>query len=131
MKFILIIVVSAILYYVFIRWGRAWLVRRMQRKAEDYLRQAAGFPPREDSGRGSRRSRRAAPRRDESRQSEPPTDVPREMQKVAEDVDFVEYHEYSESVEIHSEADGKSTNVVVEQQVTDAEYVVIPKKEAS
>lgn len=131
MTFIIVLIIIVVLLRILCPWLQRWMVSRMQRRAEDYLRRATGFPPREEESRRSSR-RRAAPR-NESRASrrQPETDLTGEMQKVAEDVEFVEYHEYSESVRIDPSSDSKSAKVTVEQQVTDAEYVVIPNKEAS
>lgn len=108
------------------RWSRAWLLRRLQRKATDYFfrqaAQAAGVDP--DSVRGTRTrgrgsgagySRRASERgRDESI-------IPREY---AEDIEFTEIHEYSSETEIGGH-DDSGVSYRCEEQVEEAQIIEI------
>lgn len=116
---------------LFLLWPtiKKWLARYMAHKTEDFIRSATGMPPR-DKGRGrgssapggasySREGRQRGPRRDPRQSAEPI--IPREY---AEDVEFVESVEYSETRIREDYADG-SRRVVTESQVSDAEYVEI------
>lgn len=134
MTFFIFLIIIVLLVRLLMPYLRAWALRRMQRKAEDYFYRATGFPPpsrdeekknrRRQSSRSTGSERYDDPRRYTSSPT-PVTDVADEMKRVAEDVDFVEIHDYSETVEIKKDKD--VTSVRVEEQVTDADYVVIKK----
>lgn len=110
-----------ILLLLFLLWPTIMRLLRgyMSRKAEDYLRKMTGMPPREKSSRKSRSSHSAGRQKgkgDTSVHDDEPI-IPREY---AEDVEFVEIKEYSESVTIGENASGVS--YTVESQVSDVEY---------
>ena len=127
---IILILIFAFGPYIWRRWIQPWIIKRAQRKMEDYLRAATGMPPR-DSKAGKKQTR---PQDDDSRRSsrrrrryynpEPGPILPRDY---AVDVEYTEIKEYSESVEITGEQHGrrKTQRVTVEEQVSDVEYTEI------
>lgn len=133
--FIIVVVALWLVWPTVTRWIRAWVMRKLQRRAEDYMRAAAGMPPREEakrSRRGSKEQRRGAAsgdtergyagrrRRAQSRGDEPL--IPKEY---AVDVEYVEIKEYSESVTIGADSKAAETREWHESQVTDVEWIEI------
>lgn len=108
-----------------------WVGRFMARRAEDYLRKATGMPPRPGSRKArkeERESRRdnaagrsaAGRRRGADRRYDPAGPIiPREY---AEDVEFVETKDFSETV-IGAPDNERGSNVrYTESQVSDVEW---------
>ncbi len=128
---IIIFIVWPLARYAWQRWVQPWLIRRASRKMEDYIRAAAGMPPREKESRGKKHhSRQPA---GSSRQPGGNTDwegplIPKEY---AVDVEFTEIREYSSVIEITGEESSRhhrkrsASKVTVESQVSDVEYVEI------
>lgn len=118
---IIIIMVSALLPLL-ARLLRPLLMRYMARKAEDYMRRAAGMPPRGKKRRGDPGRRQEAYSRGGdtrgSRRSYGRRQGPIIPPEYAEDVEFVEIKEYSRS---ETRDDGKVT-WREESQVSDAEW---------
>lgn len=115
---------------LFLLWPtiKKWLARYMVHKTEDFIRSATGMPPRDKKRRerassGStsygREGRQSGSRRGRRSSKEPI--IPREY---AEDVEFVESVEYSETTIREDYSDG-SGRVYTESQVSDVEYVEI------
>lgn len=118
--FLIVLLIIALLWPYITRW----ISRYMARKAEDYLRDMTGMPPRDDKSRGKkgRQSGRAARSgRGESRGAEPI--IPKEY---AEDVEFTEIKEYSEADLLETDDDGR---VYHESQVEDAVFTEIKTRE--
>jgi len=133
----LIIILLILLFWPYIM---KWVGRFMARRAEDYLRRATGMPPRPGSraarkeesrrkadrqdGRRSYRSYRSGGSRGYERDSDGPI-IPREY---AEDVEFVETKDYSEST-ISDDRDGiRKETRYRESQVSDVEWEEIKTK---
>lgn len=115
---LLILLLLFLLWPTIMRWLRGY----MSRKAEDYLRRMSGMPPREKNSRKSRTSTSGSTAGSESRRGRAAThdDDPIIPREYAEDVEFVEVKEYSESVSIGEDSSGVS--YTVESQVSDVEY---------
>ncbi len=143
--FFAIILILILVWMFFGDRIRQWLQRRMMEKFEDAVRTRMGMP----TAKEERRQRRAAEKQAranyassggrrskdgwshpgpaaQSSQSVGDTIIPREY---AEDVEYVEYKEYSSTTTVISEenpATGRTkTRVVTESQVSDVEYVEI------
>ena len=111
----------------------------MANKAEDFLRNATGMPPRP----GSRKAKKeAADRKDSNyndnryngyrsrrgRYSRQSVDEPIIPKEYAEDVEFVETKEFSQTTIDSSYSSGKSRTEWHESQVSDAEWEEIKTK---
>lgn len=132
--FLIVIVALWLLWPVVTRWIRAWVMRKLQRQAEDYVRAAAGMPPREETGRSRKRSNTASDtgaasssdgyysRRRPRRHDRNEPLIPKEY---AVDVEYVEIKEYSETVAIGPEGKKTETREWHESQVTDVEWTEI------
>lgn len=121
-----IFLVTIILLFLFWPTIKRYAHRYMARKAEDFLRQATGMPPRDKHGSSGRgRQRRPAGgsthrERGRRRDAEEPL-IPKEY---AEDVEFTETVSYSETtIDSGNPRDAKRT--AAESQVSDAEWVDI------
>lgn len=148
--FFAIILILILVWMFFGDRIRHWLQRRMMEKFEDAVRARMGMP----SAKEERRQRKAAEKQARnnstyngrrqkdgayynpgpnagaaSSQSVGDTIIPREY---AEDVEYVEYKEYSTSTTVISEEDtttGRTkTRVITESQVSDVEFVEIKSK---
>ena len=126
----------------------AWLKAYAMGKMEDRMRHMMGMPSRAEEKRAreayerangsSGRSNSAGSEKrgwkerfreqsNRGRGGDPAADL-RMMRQYAEDVEFTEIHEYSESIEFEQDKKGRTTKIKVESQVSDAEYVVISGK---
>lgn len=138
--------IAIILIIILIFWLtpiRSWLGRLMANfmahRTEDFIRKATGMPPRP----GSRQARKEARRQNASgpcdertgstgrgyrrRASENHTGGPIIPKEYAEDVEFVETIDYSETIIAASDEKG-NTAVYHESQVTDVEWEEIKVK---
>ncbi len=110
------------------RWIKPYFFRWMQRRTEDYMRNAMGMPPRDrsNSRTGSRQSYSSSAsssgRRARSRGYSSGPLIPKEY---AVDVEYTEIRSYSSEETIAS--DGKTVRYSVESQVSDAEIIEIRK----
>lgn len=126
MKMATLLVIGIILFLLWPNIKR-WLAGYMARKTEDFIRQATGMPPREKGRRGSSASsghssyNGAGTRARNNIKEDGGPIIPKEY---AEDVEFVETVEYSETI-IGEEHNGESKNVKSESQVSDAEYIEV------
>lgn len=122
--FLIILVAIFLLWPWIVKWLRGYMARR----AEDMMRRMAGMPPRKEEERRRReqnRERRSErKRREAERRAE---DGLRSMREYAEDVEFTEVREFSESTIIGQEESGKR-RVYSESQVSDAEYTEIRER---
>lgn len=106
------------------RWLQPYIIRWGQRRAEDYMRQAMGMPPRDKKKSAGRRSRQTPPPPPRGKRKEEEDElIPKEY---AEDVEYTEFHSYSEETVIA--ADGDKTAFQRESQVSDAEIIEIHEK---
>lgn len=117
---LVIIIALFLLWPRIIRWLRPVIQRWMMRRVENYVRKAAGMPPRQEARK--KRSPRPADSQPWQRAERPapmrePHLIPPEY---AEDVEFTETVEYSSDRNIASDAPGK--RVRNENQVSDAEW---------
>ncbi len=115
------------------KWLKPYFFRWMQRRTEDYVRNAMGMPPRDKKkqSRSNDRSQayssssaynsRAGYRQRNRYYSSGPL-IPKEY---AVDVEYTEIRSYSSEETIAS--DGKSVRYAVESQVSDAEIIEIRK----
>lgn len=108
------------------RWLKPYFYRWAQHRTEDYIRKSMGMPPRDKKAGSSsdRRSRRTPPPPPRGRKTYAADDelIPKEY---AEDVEFTEFHSYSEDTVI-ADDHGKAT-FRSESQVSDAEIIEIHK----
>lgn len=120
---IVIILIFVVAPYIW-RWLQPYFYRWAQRRAENYMRQAMGMPPRDRKGSSRSKSRQTPPPPPRGRRGSS-TDgiIPKEY---AEDVEYTEFHSYSEETVIADER-GK-TSYRSESQVTDAEIIEIHEK---
>ncbi|MDE6695581.1 MAG: hypothetical protein K2K25_01750 [Muribaculaceae bacterium] len=107
------------------RWLKPYFFRWMQRRTEDYVRNAMGMPPRDkskkqSSGRQSYSSSGTYGSRSRSRSYSSGPLIPKEY---AVDVEYTEIRSYSSEETIAS--DGKRVRYSVESQVSDAEIIDI------
>lgn len=136
-EFLLILIIIALLW----PWFMKWLKRFMAHRAEDMMRKMMGQPTRRQERKqrrraeseqrrnaGSTRSRRqSAPGNaaDSDTRRETPQESPASMMStVAEDVQFTEIREFSETDTFH---DGKEEHHYHERQVEDVEYTEVRK----
>lgn len=108
---------------------RPYFYRWMQRRAEDYMRNAMGMPPRDKSRQSSRQTSssgrsqyRGASTGQKRRQPSGGPVIPKEY---AEDVEYTEIRSYSEDTVIAD--DGGEVRYASESQVSDAEILEIKK----
>lgn len=127
MSIFLIIILLAIAFWP---WISKWLRIFMARRAEDMMRRMAGMPSRkEEQRRRKQRQRQQQQRRqsayphDRARRdnSQDPEEGLRSMQEYAEDVEFTEIKEYSETT-IRQEGGNGNTRIYHESQVSDVEF---------
>ena len=115
------------------RWLKPYFFRWMQRRTEDYVRNAMGMPPRDKKKNSSSEGRRqsysssgfygagSGYRRRSGYYSSGPI-IPKEY---AVDVEYTEIRSYSSDETVAS--DGKNVRYKVESQVSDAEIIEIRK----
>lgn len=124
-----------ILLVVFIIWPLVrepvsrWFSTFMARRAEDMMRRMMGMPTRKEERRRrkkaerDRRKRGSAASPSGTRNQKGGMRAAEMMKKVAVDVEYTEIKEF-ESTTITEEKNGK-TRIVIEEQITDAEYTEI------
>lgn len=126
----------------------AWLKAYAMGKMEDRMRRMMGMPTRaeekkareaynrangfSETGERQKKERRSWKDRfreqsERGRGGDPAADL-RMMREYAEDVEFTEIREYSESMVLEQDKMGKQTKINIESQVSDAEYVVVWEK---
>lgn len=131
-------IVLTIILILILCWPaiKRWAARFIANRTEDYFRKAAGMPPRPGSREANRQARqesRSSGRENRNstryssfsgrrtRRQSPPSNEPLIPKEYAEDVEFVETINYSETVIGASSSDGKTT-VYHESQVSDVEW---------
>lgn len=132
LTFIIIFILGLLLWPTVSRWIRAWVMRKVQAKTEDYLRSAMGMPPR-DTGRNNRRKRRAEdPAASRARPGATRRRGVREPlipKEYAVDVEYTEIKSYSSDTVIAPDRDQTDKiRIRQESQVSDAEWVEIKPK---
>lgn len=126
MSGLLIFIIILLGVYFIWKGVRPYLYLWMQRRTEDYLRNAMGMPPRGESrsGRGRKQSASGGSRsgfRGNASQKHTGSIIPKEY---AVDVEYTEIRSYSEET---IAADGSSVKYSVESQVSEAEIIEIRK----
>ena len=117
-----------ILLVVCLLWP--WLMKLlrvyMARRAEDMLRRMAGAPPRQKKSRNPFKGKRedgSAKKR--HRRQQPPTPSPAQMMRdVAEDVEYTEIREFTQTTERVGDTT-RTRTVYHESQVEDAKYTEV------
>ena len=104
-----------------------WIQRLMARRAEDILRRMTGQPTRREERRRRRQAGRNSTGRPESQRA-PEIHPARMMREVAEDVQFTEELDYSESRLDFEEETPRDRREYHERQVEDAQYTEIRKE---
>ena len=137
MTLLVIILIIAALYLLG-PYIKQWIVRYAQRKFEDRMRAMMGMPSRSEQEKAERRKAREE-RSDSKRQSswfdrfgskkrhhpvDPTGEAIRMMRLYAEDAEYIEIREYSQSVVFAQDASGE-VKFVVEEQMSEAEYQLI------
>lgn len=122
--------IIAIILIVFLLWPQItrWITRLMMRSWEKKLRKMAGqfggaAPPPNEGKRSGGRRRKCDTTPPQPRPKQHPA---RMMKEVAEDVQYTEVREYSQTT-IHTESDGTSTTYT-ETQVEDVKFTEIKDK---
>lgn len=131
-----LIIALALIALFYLAWlAMPWIKRRAQQaminRMEDYVRRAAGMPPREkkrssnpftrkSQTRGDRQTRSAGRRYDEPR---PAHIIPPEY---AEDVEYVEYKDYGSHGQVRADREG--VTYTLQEQVSDVQWVEIKDK---
>lgn len=126
-----IVLITIIVIMLFWPAIQRWLARQAARRAEDYLRRATGMPPRPDSREGQRRERhRQQQRRQQQRRREEQRqrrEYANDLQEVAEDVEFTETVQYSET-RIAGEKPPVDVRSFNDSQVSDAKWSPLKDK---
>ena len=116
------------------RWLKPYFFRWMQRRTEDYVRNAMGMPPRDKNKKSRSESRSHAYTSSGSyssgasgyrRRGRYYSSGPLIPKEYAVDVEYTEIRSYSSDETIAS--DGKNVRYKVESQVSDAEIIEIRK----
>ena len=108
-----------------------WLKRKAMERAEDYMRASMGMPPRNKKRDKSRQNKEYEGNTSYGRQRRNPfgperyTEEPIIPKEYAEDVEFTEMKDYSESYKNNKE--GEKTETYHESQISDAEWTEIKK----
>jgi len=129
-----ILLVILVGLFLFWPWIAKWLRGFMARRAEDMVRKMAGMPSRKEEERRRKQQQRQQHDNSYSRTgrrgrqyASNEEDSIRSMQEYAEDVEFTETKEYSESEILENESRSER-RVYREEQVSDAEYIEIKEK---
>lgn len=134
MRGIAILLLVVVFFYFLWPSISRWLKRKAMQKAEDYMRASMGMPPRNkkhnknngqtnDNGNFYGERQRRNPFGPDRYTKEPI--IPKDY---AEDVEFVETINYSETE--YRRTDAKGSEIYHESQISDAEYVEIKKPRA-
>lgn len=125
MRGIAIIFLIVIFFWVFWPPISRWLKRKAMMKAEDYLRSSMGMPPRNDRKRQTSKNQRGYHSGEEKygSHSQYPNKEPIIPKEYAEDVEFVETIDYSETT--HFETSKDKEKFYHESQISDAEWTEI------
>lgn len=145
-----VVIILIILFLVWLLFGeriRRWLARKAAERTEDFIRKSVGMPPRPGS-KEARRQQQQHSRRDgrssgtsqgtygyyssdsssrRRRRAYSTTDEPIIPKEYAEDVEFVETINYSETF-IGADNPDSSRTVYHESQVSDVEWEEIKTK---
>ncbi|MDE6668937.1 MAG: hypothetical protein K2K26_04535 [Muribaculaceae bacterium] len=139
-----LLLIIIILVALWLLWPVIWRLiqpavqRYVARKTEDYIRRAAGMPPRSKQERSQKKENAETHdtrgewfydtgerrRRQQQRRSGREPLIPKEY---AVDVEFVEIRDYSSATVIGEDNSGRQ-QIYHESQVSDAEYVMIKPK---
>lgn len=133
------ILIAIIIWILFGQYIKRWAQRRVMEKMEDAFRAQMGMPSGKEERKRRRRAEKDAQRGGERRTGRKTQWTHHEgnsqrgadsalqrLKEYAEDVEYVEYKEYSSTTVIAEETDdsGKRRKVIIEEQVTDAEYTI-------
>lgn len=128
---VVIIIIIVFLYFFRDDIGR-WLRGFMARRTEDALRRMFGMPSRKEEEKMRKRERKGSGRQrsHSAAKSTAGEEAVRNMQRYAEDVDYVEYRQFeqteiAEEVETADKSGKKNVEIKVEEQISDAEYIEI------
>lgn len=137
MRFFIVILIILLLPLIFPyiwRWVRSYIMGKM----EDRMRRMMGMPTRSEEKK-ARKEQQKAERREEKRESPRysfrgktrnhnvgnPAESIRMLRFYAEDVEYVEIREYSAEIHFAQDADSGKMKIKYEEQVSDAEFVII------
>ncbi len=127
-----IFLIIVLLIVIFWPWISRWLQRMALNRMDDYMRRATGRPTRKEERRRQRAGERSgfggfgSSRKKEAEKESHRRAVchpARLMQLVAVDIEFVEIKSYSSTIEVTQTS--ASYTVVLEEQISDAEYTEI------
>lgn len=122
-RFLVIIIITVVIVLCWPRIMR-WIQGFMARRAEDMVRRMAGMPSRGEEKRAEKRNAEKKRKQRKAEESEREhKQAMSNMRTVAEDVEYTEVREFESRTTYTESADGK--RVVVEEQVSDAEYTEI------
>lgn len=125
MKGLAILILVVIFFWLIWPTVSRYLKRKAMEKAEDYVRRSMGMPPRDKkNSRSAQDSYYQKQRRNQQNNPGNKKEEPLIPKEYAEDVEFVEIKDYSETT-YHKKADG--TKIYHESQITDVEWTEVQK----
>lgn len=139
--FLIIILIFALIWLFFGRYIRVWLQNAMLRRFENLMRHAMGMPSLKEEKKMRNKKHRHSHSKSDYRSDRkrndysdyghhgpqtvrPDSIIPKEY---AEDVEFVEFKDFSETASFSDSDSRSSANIKIEEQVSDVEYVEIKK----
>lgn len=126
---LLLFLIIILLFIIFRPYIYEWFRGFMARRAEDMVRRMAGMPSRKEEQRRRRQQQKEASRQQASRRhgsrgqygGRASDDGLNSMREYAEDVEFTEIKEYSETTILEEDSKG-SSRIYHESQVSDVEF---------
>lgn len=134
MTFLVCLIIIIALWMTFGPFIRRWLQRRAMQKMADILSRGMGMPTEKERREARRKAERAQRSRGNTFWTRPAQKPPRYRKddsriipsEYAEDVEFTEVVDYSQSATVAS--DGRCrTKAIIESQVSDVEFTEIKK----
>lgn len=126
-KFI-IFIVCVVAFALLLPKLQEWFKGFMMRRAEDTMRRMFGMPSRKEEERARRQQQKQHKQKTHNRASADESEAVKDMQTYAEDVEFTEYTEYSQTEIIEDNGKGNRRYFREESQVSDAEFTEIKEK---
>lgn len=119
--FVIVILLLILLWNLLKGPVARWVSKFIAHRTEDAVRRMMGMPTRKEEQKRRKEAEKRARRGKGGASKEHHPAVL--MKRVAEDVEYTEFTEYERTEII--EDDGKTRRVIVEEQISDAEYIEI------
>lgn len=126
-----ILILVVVFFWIVWPYISRWLKRKAMERAEDYMRRSMGMPPRDKKSRRKSSQQESSERSYYGRERRNPFgpekygNEPIIPKEYAEDVEFTETKDYSESRVDKEEKNGRE--YYHESQISDAEYIELKK----